>query len=84
MDLEGQLNWSVDLYPNPVTNEITIQGPSEELQSCEVFDLLGKKQDISLITNYLNANKIVLDLTLWKSGIYIFRSKTEIRKFIKH
>jgi hypothetical protein len=84
LDLENQLDWSVDLYPNPSKGEITIQGPVEELQNFEVYDVTGRQQDLGAVVNYLNANKIILDLTEWKSGVYFFKSKSVIRKFIKN
>jgi hypothetical protein len=84
LDLENQLDWSVDLYPNPSKGEIIIQGPVEELQNFEVYDVTGRHQDLGTVVNYLNANKIILDLTEWKSGVYFFKSKSVIRKFIKN
>lgn len=84
IDLENQILLSLDIYPNPTKGELTIQGYSDDIQNFEVYDVLGSKQDISAILRSINNNKVVLDLTFWKSGVYIFRSKNEIRKFIKN
>ncbi len=62
---------SVSVYPNPFDNNIFIDG-IEEPFDYSIYTIDGKK----IIRNYTENNKIIIPENV-KSGIYIFKVKTE-------
>lgn len=83
LNLENELDASIDLYPNPASSEITIQGPAKELQNITVYDVTGREQNLNGCIEFVNPYKVILNLTLWKEGVYIFKTASNIKKFIK-
>lgn len=68
------------LYPNPATNQVTIQIPSnEEATALKLITMAGKE-----IYN-INAmgSKITIDLTSFTPGIYIVKLSTQNREYVK-
>jgi hypothetical protein len=60
---------SIDIYPNPANNYITIQNSNESIQNITIFDLLGRK----IYTTYLSDNDLrkEIDISTLKAGNYI-------------
>lgn len=83
IDLENRLNYTVKVYPNPTSQSIVFQGNAEELNGLMAYDMVGRSMDLSSITNLVNANKLILDLSSWLPGIYFFRTKSKTMKVIK-
>jgi hypothetical protein len=73
------------VYPNPFTNEFTVQTNEEEIRSIEITDVNGV---ILYKQSNLTDSKIVLDVTSWSAGIYFLRIITNhndliIKKVVK-
>ncbi len=82
-DPENRLDGKVQIYPNPTSDYISIQGDVSEIESLQVFDLTGKTIDFTSGIFKVNENKIILDLRSWPPGIYIFRANSLVAKVIK-
>lgn len=75
----------VNLYPNPVTNVLTVSLPSlQDKYKIEVFNING--QIIKQI-NVLNQTQIKIDVSSYEKGIYLLKYSTEkeieLKRFIK-
>ena len=60
-------NALVCFYPNPVTNNLTVSTADNESLSVTISDINGKV----MLVEQTNFNKITLDVTALKTGIYI-------------
>ena len=65
----------IQLYPNPVNNNILYFNNlnSDDIQ---IFDMLGRKQNVSISDNYI-------DLQGLPEGVYYLRSNTDVATFLK-
>lgn len=74
------------IFPNPVTDEISLEGLGHYASWVEVFDVTGQKIS-SLWLNSNKGNSPSIDVTLLPSGIYFIKvyagKKTVVRKFVK-
>lgn len=67
----------VSVYPNPTSDFVELNLPSDiEVNSVQLFDLLGKKIDVTL-----NNNKI--DLSSYAEGVYMLNIETNQGKLTK-
>jgi hypothetical protein len=76
----------VNIYPNPATDNITIQliNPKQSIKSISIFDIRGKE----VINKQLNSNQLQLDVSSLSSGVYLIKGQTNSglsfsRKFVK-
>lgn len=73
---------NIDVYPNPVSNTLSIKGTPVDAE-VEVFSLNGKKH----LSGVINANNY-LDVSSLQSGLYLLKIKSEettsFKKFIKN
>jgi hypothetical protein len=74
-------NQKLKIYPNPATNNLTIETPQKA--TIEILNIKGQ-----IIKSINNANIIAtIDLDNFSSGVYIIKAKTDkevmIKKFIK-
>jgi hypothetical protein len=61
-------NQTFAFYPNPISNQVTIEGTESIIgQPYEIFDITGKRQLIGQITD----SKTTVDNIVLKSGVYI-------------
>lgn len=71
------------ISPNPGTNELNIRLTKKKTANVEVYNLLGKK----VFSGKLNAMSSTIDITKWKSGIYLVKvvtdSKSITKRFVK-
>lgn len=63
---------NLKIYPNPVKDKITISN-SADIEKIELYDLIGQK----IFTNSFLTNKITIDLTNYKSGVYLLKIFSE-------
>lgn len=81
LSISTSLNKEINIFPNPVNSQLTIQGLSQA-SSIVVFDVFGR---IQLTKQQYIQN--LLDVSALKSGMYILRIETEnesiVRKFQK-
>lgn len=73
----------VKIFPNPTSDQITIEGYSEGFERLVIYDSSGKsvRDEISVVEN--NADKIVLDLSSLNRGVYYFKANARIEKIFK-
>jgi hypothetical protein len=77
-DLVDQvLNGKVRVYPNPVSNRLTINGGANMLKPSDiaVFDLQGKQYQLTGVRQ-INASQVELDVTKLSKGVYMIRVQT--------
>ncbi len=72
----------IKIYPNPTSNNLTIETNSNTKQNIEIVNLLGQ----SLYTSYIN-NITTIDVSAFAKGVYIIKLNTDmgivVKKFIK-
>lgn len=70
-------------FPNPASNRITIVNSlkSGQIELLEVFDISGKKILEKNVSG--NSKEINLDVTNFKSGVYIYKLNGKTNRFIK-
>ena len=78
------INLSLTSYPNPAKNEMTItnfelDGNKSKL---EVFDINGKRVIERNIKE--NENEIILELSDFPKGVYIYKINGQTNKFVKN
>lgn len=61
---------AVSIYPMPATKELTIYSATNELLSCEMFDLFGR---LVLTRTGLNSNKCQLNIQHLAPNIYVLK-----------
>ena len=70
---------TVKLFPNPVTNELTISA-NGKIKEATISNPWGQ----ILYTHDYSSNNVTIDVSDLPAGVYLIRiNKTEIRKFIK-
>lgn len=62
----------IDLYPNPVSNEMHIDATGTVILSIEVFNATGQ----SVYANSLNVSNTTVSTSNWDSGVYFVNVKT--------
>lgn len=75
---------SLQVYPNPATDQITLKtGEQEELSQIKLFNSLGK--EVTLFVKILEQNKTqaVLDISNLSAGVYYIQTKTSKIKLQK-
>lgn len=83
--LENSPDTSVEIYPNPTNNKLTIIGNITELEQVKIFNNLG--QDVTkfvAITGDKIQNSMIFDMSELSTGIYVVKTKTNAYKIYKH
>jgi len=83
VNIERLENSQIEMYPNPIKNQITIHANSTELAEITIYNALG--QDITLLALKIEngSSKLVLDVSSLSSGIYYIKTKTTTTKVYK-
>ncbi|MDB4061618.1 T9SS type A sorting domain-containing protein [Vicingaceae bacterium] len=79
----ASINNNLKLYPNPAKNEIFLKSDKKELSQIKIFDLLGKDLTQKALISVLGTDKVNIDLSNFKQGIYIIKTKTIANKVYK-
>lgn len=69
---------SFNLYPNPSSNNVTIEIDNEDIETLIVFNLLGK----IIYQKTTNENSLTIDVSNWTKGIYLVKIKNNVEKLI--
>ena len=66
----------INIYPNPTSNQITIEGDKHELEQIKIYNTLG--QDVTFLTKVIenNETKVIIDLSHLSKGTYYVKTKT--------
>jgi hypothetical protein len=68
-----------NISPNPGINELNIRLTQKNEASVEIYNLLGRK----IYTGKLTAMHNAIDITSWKSGIYLVKVITDKKSITK-
>jgi len=68
-----------NISPNPGINELNIRLAQKTEAAVEVYNLLGRK----IYTGKLTAMHSAIDITSWKSGIYLVKVITDKKSITK-
>lgn len=79
----NNLNQKIILYPNPIQNDLFLVSDKKELSTVKIYDMLGKDLTSRTTVSNLNTNKVTVDLSTLKAGIYIIKIKTIANKIYK-
>jgi type IX secretion system substrate protein len=72
-------NNKIDIFPNPVSNSITIKSPYE-ITAVTIDNMTGQ----TVFTSYYHGEEVQVDVANLPSGMYLIRiNGTEVRKFVK-
>ena len=86
VSVEAPEKYSLDLFPNPASEKITITNVSNEIKSISIFNLLGEELISKNVTG-LHRKSISIDVSALPPGIYMVHSiaseKVWIGKFVK-
>lgn len=81
LSAEGITVQNISIYPNPFIDKITVNVSALKLKNISIFNLLGQKQ---LLKYASSENKISLDLSHLKKGVYILKIGSNRKKIIKN
>jgi len=65
-------NTGVNVYPNPIRNDLNIEFTDKSSRTIKVYDLLGKV----LIEKISNSKNEIIDMSMLEDGIYIINIQT--------
>lgn len=82
----ANLSKSVQLYPNPVSNTLTVDmGPSKNINTYSIIDASGK---VLISKDVLEISNTTIDVTALSNGIYILSLDSDsgkiFKKFVKN
>ncbi len=63
---------SINMYPNPATDQVTLEANSR-IKQVSIFDLTGKK----VLSSLADDSKVVVNINSLENGIYLVRLETE-------
>ncbi|PHQ78359.1 MAG: hypothetical protein COB65_13970 [Thalassobium sp.] len=81
--IENSRYSSIEIFPNPTQDRITISGNSLKLEQIKIYNVLG--QDVTSFTEIISIDKSILliDLSILTTGIYYIKTKTTANKVYK-
>jgi hypothetical protein len=78
-------NISLEIFPNPATNELRIQNSNLKIESVEIYNVVGEKRLTPTLSK--GEGDSFIDVSMLSSGMYFARVGTEkgilTKKFIK-
>lgn len=81
--IERLNNIQIELYPNPASNKITIEGDETELKNIRIFAILGKEVTELTVQQKISETKLIIDLSQLIKGTYYIKTKSTVNKFLK-
>ncbi len=83
VNMDNFVNSQITIYPNPVSDQITILGHSTELEEVIIINVLG--QDVTMSTRIIGKSdsKAIVDMSSLDSGSYFIKTKTGTKKVYK-
>ena len=76
------VNRSLNIYPNPFKDELTVETTSTKEQKLEIFNLIGQTIYTSVMTK-----KTVVKTGAFAGGVYFIKLSTDketvVKKFVK-
>ncbi len=65
---------TINIIPNPATNEITIENSQLRINSIHIYNILG--EEVLRLERIANSQKAI-DISTWKAGVYFVEVETE-------
>lgn len=80
---DHQNKQEIIIYPNPATENITIEGLSSQVNQIEIYNMLG--QEVSSFVAIIQSSEsyLQLDISLLKPGIYYLKTNKDYSPIIK-
>ncbi|MDG1476076.1 MAG: CotH kinase family protein [Vicingaceae bacterium] len=75
--IENTIN-SFNIYPNPTSNNVTIEFNVIEPQSIYIFNIVGN----IVYQQVINDKNIKIEVSNWSKGIYLIKTKDKVEKLI--
>jgi hypothetical protein len=75
-------NSEIEIFPNPTKKQITITGNKSELETINIYNVLGQNVTNKTVIKKLDS-KVIIDLTKLSVGTYYIRTKTTANKVYK-
>jgi len=75
---QRNMNQNIKVFPNPASNNLTIDLPAANSQ-VTIFDGVGRKVDEFFATD----KRITIDVSGYTRGIYFIKSNDQVTKFVK-
>lgn len=69
---------SFNVYPNPASNDVTIEFEKIEQQSIYIFNIIGNM----IYSETINDKNIKINVSNWSKGIYLVKTKDKVEKLI--
>lgn len=66
----------VNIYPNPASDIVTIEGDISGLKEVQVYDLLGQNVSDKIILNETSDLRVVIDISGLNEGVYCLKTKS--------
>ena len=74
---------SSNIYPNPATNQLTVEGQNLSINNITIYNTLGQ----NMMSNYsyieVESSKIIVNLSLFPAGVYYIVVNAEVIRFSK-
>jgi hypothetical protein len=74
-------NFSIDVYPNPAGNQLTVSSRQSVISNIEIFNMLGQKRLIP--TSKGEESSSLIDISELPPGVYFLKVKTSSGIFTK-
>ena len=73
-------NYALQVYPNPATNQLTIDNGQLTMDNIEIYSVMGQKLQSTIVNLQ---SKIAIDVSNLASGMYYLKINNQITKFVK-
>jgi len=83
VEIEPTDQLEVNVYPNPVAREVYVEGSSTELESINIYNVLGQNLVSEVSMRRDHSSRVVLDMSSLASGVYTLQTKSMARQIFK-
>ena len=83
VELHNLQSATVEVFPNPTKNKVTITANAAELEQFIIIDNTGKDVTNFVTVTERNEQNITLDLSRLTEGLYFIKTKTNVTKVYK-
>ncbi len=77
LGIEDNLTSEISIFPNPVSNVLTIASPTVQIETIALYDILGNQL---FNASEISENKTTLDISNYASGVYLLNINENITK----
>ena len=77
-------NGSFVYYPNPVINELSIKGKTEELGEIRIYDLIGRDVTTIVTFDFSTREEVKINMSALSADVYIIETNSGQQRVIKN